>query len=205
MCTASFSHGSTPMRGHPPHKFPPAPEPLKRLRRFSLEGNLPQGKQKFLTEGLTIVFACCIVSYTSNEPHNQITFGGKERRQLNGNLNDSTSIYLQIAAMLEDNIVRDLLLEEEQAPSTNELAKAFSINPATAAKGLNLLVDEGILYKKRGIGMFVAAGSKQKIIQKRKDSFFETYVRSLVDEARTLAIGKEELMAMIEQAAADKT
>ena len=122
---------------------------------------------------------------------------------MNGNLNDSTSIYLQIAAMLEDNIVRDLLLEEEQAPSTNELAKAFSINPATAAKGLNLL--EGILYKKRGIGMFVAAGSKQKIIQKRKDSFFETYVRSLVDEARTLAIGKEELMAMIEQAAADKT
>ena len=117
---------------------------------------------------------------------------------MNGNLNDSTSIYLQIAAMLEDNIVRDLLLEEE-------LAKAFSINPATAAKGLNLLVDEGILYKKRGIGMFVAAGSKQKIIQKRKDSFFETYVRSLVDEARTLAIGKEELMAMIEQAAADKT
>ena len=111
---------------------------------------------------------------------------------MNGNLNDSTSIYLQIAAMLEDNIVRDLLLEEEQAPST-------------AAKGLNLLVDEGILYKKRGIGMFVAAGSKQKIIQKRKDSFFETYVRSLVDEARTLAIGKEELMAMIEQAAADKT
>ena len=81
---------------------------------------------------------------------------------MNGNLNDSTSIYLQIAAMLEDNIVRDLLLEEEQAPSTNELAKAFSINPATAAKGLNLLVDEGILYKKRGIGMFVAAGSKQK-------------------------------------------
>ena len=121
---------------------------------------------------------------------------------MNGNLNDSTSIYLQIAAMLEDNIVRDLLLEEEQAPSTNELAKAFSINPATALK---LLVDEGILYKKRGIGMFVAAGSKQKIIQKRKDSFFETYVRSLVDEARTLAIGKEELMAMIEQAAADKT
>ena len=61
---------------------------------------------------------------------------------MNGNLNDSTSIYLQIAAMLEDNIVRDLLLEEEQAPSTNELAKAFSINPATAAKGLNLLVEE---------------------------------------------------------------
>lgn len=123
---------------------------------------------------------------------------------MNGSLNDTTSIYLQIAAMLEDNIVRDLLLEEEQAPSTNELAKAFSINPATAAKGLNLLADEGILYKKRGIGMFVAAGSKQQIIQMRREKFFETYVKSLVSEAHTLAIGKEELLAMIEQAAADK-
>ena len=106
---------------------------------------------------------------------------------------------------VEDDILRGVYREEEQVPSTNELSRVYHINPATAAKGLNLLVDEGILYKKRGIGMFVAAGSKQKIIQKRKDSFFETYVRSLVDEARTLAIGKEELMAMIEQAAADKT
>ena len=120
-------------------------------------------------------------------------------------LNDEKSIYLQIGQMIEDSILRGIFLEEERVPSTNELARLYSINPATAAKGVNLLVEQGILYKKRGIGMFVAAGSKQKIIQKRKDSFFETYVRSLVDEARTLAIGKEELMAMIEQAAADKT
>lgn len=92
---------------------------------------------------------------------------------MNGNLNDSTSIYLQIAAMLEDNIVRDLLLEEEQAPSTNELAKAFSINPATAAKGLNLLVDEGILYKKRGIGMFVAAAANRKSSKSAKTVFLK--------------------------------
>ena len=124
---------------------------------------------------------------------------------MHGTLSDQSLIYLQIAQMLEDDILRGVYREEEQVPSTNELSRVYHINPATAAKGLNLLVDEGILYKKRGIGMFVAAGSKQKIIQKRKDSFFETYVRSLVDEARTLAIGKEELMAMIEQAAADKT
>ena len=124
---------------------------------------------------------------------------------MHGTLSDQSLIYLQIAQMLEDDILRGVYREEEQVPSTNELPRVYHINPATAAKGLNLLVDEGILYKKRGIGMFVAAGSKQKIIQKRKDSFFETYVRSLVDEARTLAIGKEELMAMIEQAAADKT
>ena len=143
-----------------------------------------------------------MVSYTSNEPLNHVWKGGEH---LPPTLNEQTSIYLQIAKMLEDGILRGIYPEDTQVPSTNELARTLCINPATAAKGLNLLVDEGILYKKRGIGMFVAAGSKQKIIQKRKDSFFETYVRSLVDEARTLAIGKEELMAMIEQAAADKT
>ena len=71
---------------------------------------------------------------------------------MTGNFSDSTSIYLQIAEMLENDILRGVLEEEGQAPSTNELARAYSINPATAAKGINLLVDEGVLYKRRGIG-----------------------------------------------------
>ena len=119
---------------------------------------------------------------------------------MNGNLNDSTSIYLQIAAMLEDNIVRDLLLEEEQAPSTNELAKAFSINPATAAKGLNLLVEEGILYKRRGLGMFVSEGAAERIRAKRREEFLEQYVKPLAAEARKLGLTAEELQAMLQAA-----
>ena len=70
---------------------------------------------------------------------------------MNEILNQEKSIYLQISEMIENDILRDVLLEEEKVPSTNELAKFFKINPATAAKGINLLVDEGILYKKRGI------------------------------------------------------
>ncbi len=120
---------------------------------------------------------------------------------MNGNFNDASAIYLQIAAMLEDDILRGVLNEEEQAPSTNELAKAYSINPATAAKGLNLLVDEGILYKKRGIGMFVAQDSRSRIIQKRKEAFYETYVKSLIQEAQALGITREELAGMIGRAA----
>ena len=74
-------------------------------------------------------------------------------------LNEQTSIYLQIAQMMENDILRGIYQEEEQVPSTNELARQFRINPATAAKGVNLLVEEGILYKKRGIGMFVSTGA----------------------------------------------
>ncbi|MEF9983359.1 MAG: GntR family transcriptional regulator [Oscillospiraceae bacterium] len=107
---------------------------------------------------------------------------------------------MQIAQKLKDDIVRDILLEEEQAPSTNELAKMLEINPATAAKGLNLLVDEGILYKKRGIGMFVEKGSKEKIAMSRKNAFYEDFILNLIAEAKALNITKDELINMIEQA-----
>ena len=101
--------------------------------------------------------------------------------------------------MIEKDILRDILLEEERVPSTNELAKLYAINPATAAKGVNLLVDEGILYKKRGIGMFVAAGAKKKIMEKRKKNFYDDYVKSLLAEAVSLGISKKELIEMIEE------
>ena len=112
-------------------------------------------------------------------------------------LSQEKSIYLQIKEMIENDIIRDILLEEERVPSTNELAKLYAINPATAAKCVNLLVDEGILYKKRGIGMFVASGAKQVIVRKRKERFFDDYIRSLLTEAASLGITKEELIDMI--------
>lgn len=112
-------------------------------------------------------------------------------------LNQEKSIYLQIKEMIERDILRDILLEEERVPSTNELAKLYAINPATAAKGVNLLVDEGILYKKRGIGMFVAAGAKEAIRKKRREHFFEDYIKAMLAEAANLGISKEELIEMI--------
>ena len=111
--------------------------------------------------------------------------------------NDHTSIYLQIARMLEDGILRGIYPEETQVPSTNELARTLRINPATGAKGLNLLVEEGILYKRRGIGMFVAEGAAAQIRAKRREEFLEQYVKPLAAEARKLGITTEELQAML--------
>ena len=116
---------------------------------------------------------------------------------MNEILTQEKSIYIQIKEMIESDILRDILLEEERVPSTNELAKLYAINPATAAKGVNLLVDEGILYKKRGIGMFVTEGAKKKIMEKRKEHFYDDYIKSLLAEAVSLGITREELIAMI--------
>ena len=117
---------------------------------------------------------------------------------MNEILTQEKSIYLQIAEMIETDILRDILLEEERVPSTNELAKLYAINPATAAKGVNILVDEGVLYKKRGIGMFVSAGAKEAILSRRKNEFYDNYVKKLIEEAASIGLGKEEVIQLIQ-------
>ena len=119
---------------------------------------------------------------------------------MRGTLNDQSLLYLQIARMLEDDILRGVYREEEQVPSTNELAREYNINPATAAKGIDLLVSEGILYKRRGIGMFVAKGAEETVKQKRKAAFYDGYIKPLVKEGASLALTREELVAMLERA-----
>ena len=119
---------------------------------------------------------------------------------MRGTLNDQSLIYLQIARMLEDDILRGVYREEEQVPSTNELAREYNINPATAAKGINLLAGDGILYKRRGIGMFVAKGAGETVKQKRKAAFYDGYVKPLVKEGASLSLTGEEITAMFERA-----
>ena len=117
---------------------------------------------------------------------------------MNEILTQEKSIYLQIAEMIETDILRDILLEEERVPSTNELAKLYAINPATAAKGVNILVDEGVLYKKRGMGMLVSAGAKEAILSRRKNEFYDNYVKKLLEEAASIGLGKEEVIQLIQ-------
>lgn len=108
-------------------------------------------------------------------------------------------IYVQVREKIEDQIINRQLQEGDQAPSTNQLVNFYKINHATVSKGVNQLVDEGILYKKRGIGMFVAEGAREKLIQKRKQSFMEDYVVKLVQEAEKLGITEEEMVDLIIQ------
>ena len=119
-------------------------------------------------------------------------------------LTQEKSIYIQISEMIETDICRGILLEEEKVPSTNELAKQLKVKDGgyydlLTGKGVNILVDEGILYKKRGIGMFVSKGAKDMILNKRKGAFYENYVKSLIEEAKSIGITTKELIKMIEE------
>ena len=108
-------------------------------------------------------------------------------------------IFLQIAEQLEDSIFTGVFPEETKIPSTNEVAAVLNINPHTVLKGMNLLVDEDIIYKKRGLGMFVKTGAVEKIRQKRQGQFYEQYIAALIREAEKLQMSKEDIMALIER------
>ncbi len=116
-------------------------------------------------------------------------------------IDENRPIFVQIAERIEEDILAGRLAEEEQVPSTNQFAALYQINPATAAKGVNLLVDQGILYKKRGVGMFVATGSRERLMEKRRELFFEQYVVAMLREAKRLGIEEEQLIAMIQKGA----
>ena len=116
---------------------------------------------------------------------------------MKGMLNDQALIYQQIAQLLEDGILRGEYAEDSQVPSTNELARAFNINPPAAAQGLYRLVDEGLLYMRRGIGMLVAPGALEKLRTQRRQAFARQQVRALVREAKRLDITQEQLLKLV--------
>jgi len=118
---------------------------------------------------------------------------------LNFNLNDERPIFLQIAEGIEDGILTGGFPEESQIPSITEFSMMYRINPATALKGINLLVDSGILYKKRGIGMFVVTGACAAILKRRQQQFYESYIIPLVLEAVNLHLTEAEIKSMIER------
>ena len=112
-------------------------------------------------------------------------------------LSGEKPIFLQIAETLEDAILSGALPEEGQLPSITELSVQYTINPATALKGINLLVDQGAAYKKRGVGMFVAKGARALLQKKRQGEFSSRFVEALVAEARRLGITRQELLDMV--------
>ncbi|MDL9978441.1 GntR family transcriptional regulator [Microbacterium sp. ASV49] len=112
-------------------------------------------------------------------------------------MDESRPIFLQIAEQIENEIIDGILPEDAQIPSTNELAAFHRINPATALKGVNMLVDDGVVEKRRGIGMFVTVGARARLIDRRRAEFAAEYVRPLVAEAAKLGIDLDQLTDML--------
>ena len=117
-------------------------------------------------------------------------------------IDDGRPIFQQIAEGVENAIIDGSLSADDRAPSTNELAAFHRINPATAAKGVAMLTDKGVLVKRRGIGMFVAAGARDLLLAERRAAFADRYLDPLIAEARKLGLTPDDLGRLLNERAA---
>jgi len=112
---------------------------------------------------------------------------------------DDRPIFVQLAEQLKDGIISGAFPEEGQIPSITEYAANYKINPATALKGINILVDAGLLYKKRGVGMFVASGAREVLLAERRERFYQDFIERVVREAKQLGLTSAQLQEMLER------
>lgn len=110
---------------------------------------------------------------------------------------DRSPIYQQIADRIKNDIISGALAEGEQVMSTNQYAAFYRINPATAAKGFHLLIEEGILHKRRGIGMFVSEQARETLRDERRKRFFAEVVDPMLAEASVIGIPLAEIVERI--------
>ena len=106
-------------------------------------------------------------------------------------------IFIQLAEAVEDNVLRGIYAEETQIPSTTEVAVTLKVNPATINRGVNLLVEEGIIYKKRGVGMFVSTGGREKILARRRQAFMRDFLLPLLEEAKYIGLSRQDVVGML--------
>lgn len=119
-------------------------------------------------------------------------------------LNERKPIFEQIKDWISDQIIDKSLRPHDRVPSTNEMVTFFKVNHLTVSKGVNQLVDQGAIYKKRGVGMFVADGAKETLIAERKEKFKEEYVKPMVNEMYVLGLNEKELNQLIERVKEDE-
>jgi len=114
-------------------------------------------------------------------------------------LDDTQPIFQQIARILIDEIVEGRLKEEERVPSENELSRFYNVNRATVRNGLQTLLNDDLIYKQRGIGMFVKKGARDKLLAERRENFEQDYLRPILEEAKKIGINSELLIELIKR------
>lgn len=116
---------------------------------------------------------------------------------MKASLDESLPLFQQIAQIIMDEIMDGHLQEDEKVPSENELSRFYNINRATVRNGLQSLVDAGLIYKQRGIGMFVQKGARDVLLAERKTKFRSDFLRPMLKEAERLGLSNQTVIEMI--------
>ena len=114
-------------------------------------------------------------------------------------MNSNQPIFIQIIELIENDIIAGVYQADDLIISTTQISKMYSVNPTTAIKAISKLADAGILYKKRGIGMCVATGAREKIYVRRKAQFLTETLDAVLSEAKTLGISTAEIIQILKE------
>ena len=112
-------------------------------------------------------------------------------------MTDSQPIFMKIIETIESDIITGVYQIDDLIISTTQISKIYSVNPTTAVKAISKMTDAGILYKKRGIGMCVAEGAREKIVERRRGIFLNQTIDAMITESKTLGISIDELINVI--------
>ena len=115
------------------------------------------------------------------------------------NFKESKAIYLQIADRICDEILLGQFAEEERIPSVREYATVVEVNANTVMRSFDYLQSQNIIYNKRGIGYFVSAGAKDRIIALRKNTFLHEDLPEFFRQVKTLDIPMKEIEKMYKE------
>lgn len=119
------------------------------------------------------------------------------------NFQSDKPLYIQVAEMIEKEILKGNIRVDEQVPSTTDFTRIYQINPATSMKGLNLLVEEGILYKRRGLGFFLGPRGKELILEKKREEFYQDLLPKFIEAMDLLDLDREDLIKKLREGGKD--
>jgi len=112
-------------------------------------------------------------------------------------LDKDSLLFLQIKEWIEDQIITGAFGENSQIPSTTQIVEWYNVNHITVSKGVKMLIDDGVLYKKRGVGMFVREGARNRLVEARQQKFLIQYIEPMLAEAEKLDIDFNALIDII--------
>ena len=111
--------------------------------------------------------------------------------------NDSQPIYWQLKERTIAMILDGTLQEGDTLPSVRTVASDFQLNPITVSKSYQALVDDGLVEKRRGLGMFVCEGARKKLMQKEREKFLKEEWPAMVNRIRQLGLDTTKLLQYV--------
>lgn len=117
---------------------------------------------------------------------------------MNVGWNDNAPIYRQLKERVIEMMLEGILKAGDALPSVRQIAAEYQLNPITVSKAYQELVDEQLVEKRRGIGMYVTEGASEKLLASERERFLRDEWPAMIERIRLLGLNVEQLLHTVE-------